>query len=596
VSPLETLLEQGLAAHRRGDLAVAAAAYREVLASDPGQSLAQHHLGLIEFADNPADGWPRLEAALAAADARPDFSLNTAGLLARAGQDELALACLQRGHARFPADENLLAALADALHQAGRDAEAVALCTPHPAPGLRLALAAYNLAVALYHQGDPRAESYAQRALACCRRIEERLPPLNLLAALARRQGQFAAGLGRIDQALALKPGDADSLCHRAALLRDLFRLDEALICIDRALKLKPDSATGWNVRGNILLDQRRDLDAALACFEQALKLVPTHTEARFNRGLCRLHLGELVAGFNDYEARIQLPGAAPLYPKHGLPRWQGEDLRGRRLLLVAEQGNGDTLQFIRLAQWLPADCEIHLLAQPGLVRLLARNPELASVRPLNAPPPAADFVLPLLSLPQRLGLSLADLARPWRRLNPDPADLAHWQQWLAALPRPRIGLVWAGDSRPQDPESHRIDRRRSLHFRDFAPLLDLPGPQFISLQKGAPAAQASDPRLLDPTADLPDFAATAALVSQLDLVISVDTAVAHLAANLGRPTWLLSRHDGCWRWLHHRDDSPWYPELRLFRQTRPGDWPSVLASVRDALILEIGQPQAFND
>jgi len=202
----------------------------------------------------------------------------------------------------------------------------------------------------------------------------------------------------------------------------------------------------------------------------------------------------------------------------------------------------------------------------------------------LDALPPGIDWHLPMMSAPQVMETRLDTIPAAVPYLTPDGGQVALWGRRLTGLSGLKVGLVWAGDPRPHDPRSHAIDRRRSIALPRLAALLAVPGISFVSLQKGPPAAQlaniASHLRPFDPMADITDFADTAALVANLDLIIAVDTSVAHLAGAMGKPVWILSRFDGCWRWLLDRDDSPWYPTARLYRQAMPGDWESVVARV----------------
>jgi hypothetical protein len=228
------------------------------------------------------------------------------------------------------------------------------------------------------------------------------------------------------------------------------------------------------------------------------------------------------------------------------------------------------------------------LLVQPELVSLLAPVSGISACFGFGSEIPPVDLQFPLMSLPSRLGVSLDSIPAECPYLAPDPKAASAWADRLATLPGLKVGLVWAGDPQSLQPAAARVDPRRSLRLNQLAPLAAVAGVSFLSLQKGAPAEQARaglpGMTLHDWTSELTSFADTAALVQNLDLVISVDTAVAHLAAALGRPVWLLNRFDSCWRWLDGRDDSPWYPTLRQFRQTRPGDWAEVISRVRAAL------------
>ncbi len=327
--------------------------------------------------------------------------------------------------------------------------------------------------------------------------------------------------------------------------------------------------------------------DAAEGWYRLALARRPQSPEIRWNLALCLLRQGRYREGWPLFEARWGLPQFRPLRPTFPQPQWRGEPLHGRTLLLHAEQGLGDTLQFIRLARHAKArGGRLILQCQPALVPLLETLPELDQVLPRGQALPPFQVHCPLMSLPLALGLTLRDLpAAPIPYLRPDPRRVARWRPRLPADGRPHVGLVWAGNPRRHDPQAHAVDRRRSLPFEALQPLLADRRIAWVSLQRDDAEAAARDTLArrgvhnLGP--ELADFADTAAVVAQLDLVIAVDTAIVHLAGALGRPVWLLSRFDTCWRWLWGRDDSPWYPSLRLYRQPQPGHWRAVLTRVR---------------
>jgi hypothetical protein len=272
-------------------------------------------------------------------------------------------------------------------------------------------------------------------------------------------------------------------------------------------------------------------------------------------------------------------------------PLWTGGDIAGRILLLHAEQGLGDTLQFCRYAPLVARRCgKVYLEVPRALLRLLRQSlgaenleviPRLADF-PATQALPRTDYHCPLLSLPRVFGTSLVDVPADIPYLAADAAQAAAWSQRLADLPGRKVGLVWAGLPQYAD------DAHRSLPLAQLAPLGGVVGVTFISLQTGAAAVQAGavppGMTLHDASAGLGDFADTAALIAALDLVISVDTAAAHLAGALGRPVWLLNRFDTDWRWMTDRADSPWYPAMRIFRQPRRGDWDSVISQIRAEL------------
>lgn len=373
------------------------------------------------------------------------------------------------------------------------------------------------------------------------------------LALALHRTGQTAESERLLRALLATDPDSYEAIVNLAVVLRDLGQ---------------------WREAGRL--------------FEQALAIRPGTAKLRFDLGLIRLAMGDFERGWQDYELRWEA-NATTMPGRPAIPVWQGEPLAGKSLLLFAEQGFGDTLQFIRYVPELARrGGRIMLACQSGLVRLMGRVEGLSAVSDDVASLPAADYQLPLMSLPLRCGTRPDTIPATLPYLHADPADSGDWARRLGDRGIRRVGLVWAGAPRPEVPWAHEIDRRRSLPLEAFAPLDQVPGIRLISLQKGPPAAQLANPpaglAIEDPMATVQDFADTAALVANLDLVIAADTAVAHLAGGLGVPVWLLSRFDGCWRWMLDRDDSPWYPGMRLFRQPRPGDWASVIAEVVAAL------------
>ncbi|MGQ3058857.1 MAG: glycosyltransferase family 9 protein, partial [Nevskia sp.] len=266
---------------------------------------------------------------------------------------------------------------------------------------------------------------------------------------------------------------------------------------------------------------------------------------------------------------------------------WTGDDPAGRRILVESEQGLGDSLHFFRYVRLL-ADrgAQVGLLTNQPLVRLFGLSDPRIRMLTLQDDPAEWDCGISMMSLPYRLGVRPDNILYDPPYLSCDAGDSDAWGRRLAGLPGLKVGLVWAGDPRPHDPISAAIDRRRSIALKRLAPLGTVPGISFISLQKGVGAAQMADPPfpIHDWTADLSDFADTAALVRHLDLVISVDTSTAHLAGALDIPVLLLSRYDGCWRWMQEGDTTPWYPRMRLFRQKRWADWSDVIVELETAL------------
>jgi tetratricopeptide (TPR) repeat protein len=380
-------------------------------------------------------------------------------------------------------------------------------------------------------------------------------------------------------EALRLKPGFVDAHCNLGAVLVQLGRTEDAEAEYREALRLKPDYVEAHNNLGVLLHDLGR-LDEAEGATRAALRLKPDYAEAHVNLALTQLTMGRLAEAWPKYEWRWRMKKQAKHDRGFAQPLWAGEEIGERVLLLHAEQGFGDTLQFCRYAPLVSAGRRVILEAQRELVSLLARLPGVERIVARGEALPAFDLHCPLLSLPLALGTTLETMPSAMPYLAADPARVARWRERVDRLRGLKVGLVWAGNA------AMAADGRRSIPLDRFAALAMLDGVRFVSLQKG-PAAQQPRPAgmtLFDWTEEIQDFADTAALVETLDLVISIDSAVAHLAGALGKPVWLLNRFDACWRWLRSRDDSPWYPSLRQFRQPEPGDWDAPLRNVYAAL------------
>jgi hypothetical protein len=327
----------------------------------------------------------------------------------------------------------------------------------------------------------------------------------------------------------------------------------------------------------------------AEASYRTALRLRPETLEWHWALGLALLLAGKFEEGWKEFEWHWQTQRRMGLGRDSPVPSWNGESIGDRVILLIADEGHGDTLQFCRyVPQVASRGGRIILAVQPPLVRLLSRLPGVSeTVTDRGFKPSSFDLWCALMSLPHALRTTLETIPATTPYLTADPPDVVHWRDRLAGLAGLRVGLCWAG-GRSGRLSQLVVDRRRSITLDALASLGEVSGVQFISLQKGPPAAQAAHPphgmTLHDFTEDLHDFAETAALIDNLDLVISVDTAVAHLAGALGKPVWLLNRFDTCFRWSRDEDDSPWYPSLRQFRQPTAGDWHSVISRARGAL------------
>lgn len=500
-------------------------------------------------------------------------------------------------------------AIAQQHRQAGRLTQAAALCQhilnqqPHHAGALVLVAQIAN-----------QVGRYAEAA-ACYRRVLEQRPDpelYNELGNVLQRDRRFAEAIPHYETAIALQPETAYFYSNLGAALQQLGRYQASVNCYHRAIARHPDYADAYYNLGNLYRSQRHFIaaihayshalalrphhvdaynnlglcfydqaqpQAAIQAYRQAIALQPEHADAHQNLALALLLAGQLEDGFSEYEWRWQAHGPDN-HPLRQVPQplWDGADLTGKTILLHAEQGFGDTLQFVRYAAWVAQQGGRVILECPSaLVRVLTSVPGVSAVIPTGEALPEFDTHAPLMSLPRLMqaGLSTLDTLVPY--VTP-PAPV--WV--LPPTTALKVGVVWAGNP------NHRNDQARSCPLAEFAPLFQTPHVVFYSLQKGARAAEIAPfvkQQVVHDVSDrLHDFADTAALISQLDLVITVDTAVAHLAGALGKQTWVLLSFAPDWRWQLYRDDSPWYPSMRLFRQTAPSDWAGVILRVVETL------------
>jgi tetratricopeptide (TPR) repeat protein len=354
-------------------------------------------------------------------------------------------------------------------------------------------------------------------------------------------------------------------------------------------LRLQPESADARINLGTFLQQQMRH-EEAVALFSEALQRKPTSIDAQWNKSLSLLALGHYAEGWSLHEAGL---GIAPMRGEFPLPerRWQGEDITGKRLLIRAEQGFGDTLQFVRYAALCKTrGATIIVQCPPALLRLIANCPFVDRMCE-QAHEQDFDFHVAMMTLPHIFATTLDTIPATIPYLHIGAATRAKWANKFTQ-PGFKVGLVWAGNPREKQIDAQRADARRSMDLELLRPLFAIDGAHFYNLQMGAKAAQIDAcglrGRMEDYMGEAQDFEDTGAIIERLDLVITVDTSVAHLAGGLGKPVWILSRFDACWRWLQNRPDSPWYPTARIFGQQTPEDWPGVVERVKEALAQEI--------
>ena len=402
----------------------------------------------------------------------------------------------------------------------------------------------------------------------------------NNLGVVNHLQGRLDAALACYRRALELDPQQAEANQNLAGLLGDAGARETALEAFERQIAANPRDAAAHASFAALCLQLGRYRDA-LAHLDQAIAIEPDRPEFHFVKSQLLLQLGDYEQGWREYAWRWRMSAFNAPALRFPQPVWDGGAIDGP-LLIHGETGFGDTLQFVRYAR-LAAERvpSVIVESQPGLTPLLEGGEGIARVVSQGDPLPRFAAHIPLIGLPGVFGATLETL--PWRGpyVRPSAERRALWAARVAPA-RLKVGLVWAGNP------GHWDDRRRSVSLAQLAPLARVPGAAFYSLQKGGPAAQAASPpggmRLVDLTAEIRDFADTAALIAHLDLVVTVDTAVAHLAGALGARTWVMLTALAEWRWLIDREDSPWYPTMRLFRQERDGDWPGVVERMARAL------------
>lgn len=399
------------------------------------------------------------------------------------------------------------------------------------------------------------------------------------LGNILRLRGEYDEAISLLERAATVKPDHASTYNTLGAVYKDRDDLDTAIAHYRKALELDPHFAEALNNLG-VALQEKAQFQEAEKVFRQAVASDPNLAEAHFNLASVLLLSGNFREGWEEYEWRLKLTDSrSPILAKP----WTGEDIAGKSILLLAEQGFGDTIQFIRYAPRLAErGATVSVACQRELVTLFERVQGISQVVDIAGPLPACDVECYLLSIPRLMRTNLDEVPSDVPYFSADPEAVERWRQIIGKKDAYRVGLAWSGDP------AYRKDRVRSLRMEQLAPLLKVPGAAFYKLQKDAGSGesphQVMESAVFDYTPMIQDFADTAACIETLDLVISVDTSIAHLAGALGKPVWTLLPYIPDWRWLLNRDDSPWYPTMRLFRQPSPGDWEAVISNVAKEL------------
>ena len=444
-----------------------------------------------------------------------------------------------------------------------------------------------NLGAILLARGElPAAQAHFEAALRADAQFAD--AAFNLGVVLHRRQRQTEA-LPWFERAAAWRPGFAAADLHLGRALADLGRLEESAVAMHRAIAADPADAGAYNDLA-LLLTQMNRVDEAVAAHREALRRAPDDDEFRTNFSLSLMQTADLAQAWDLYEYRWRADGhLREAYRYDPALEWHSGSLAGKRLRVWWEQGLGDTLCFVR---YLPLVAErfnpqaISLECQPGMGRLLRHSLPGVEVIEQGEAGSAFDLQVPLMSLPQRCGILANALPVPPLNFVPGPEALARWRPRVEALDARRVGVVWASGVWATGVLPLR--RQRTVVPEVFERLLQVPGLSFVSLQKGAGAADAQRwrgrPGFFDWTDEITDFDDTAALMSCLDLIVTADTSVTHLAGALGRPTWVLLRYEGGNLWAAGAERTPWYPHMRVFRQARQADWDDPVARAVTAL------------
>jgi tetratricopeptide (TPR) repeat protein len=539
VPELGQMLREAVTLQQQGRLREAEKIYTRVLKAVPDQFDALNLLGTVKAQrGQTGEAYRLITAALKINPRAADAWVNLGIVLHALKRDQEALESFDKALALKPGDADALLHRGNALLALGRAQDA---------------LAAFDQVLA----SIPRhAQARLNRGLA--------------LAALGRHQEAVAD----FEAALALSPANPAAHYNYGISLSSLGRYAEAVAAYDRTLSIAPDHVKAWNNRG-LALQALNRFDDALTSYCKALELQKDYADAHFNQALALLTIGDFRRGFAEYEWRWRRTGM----PAHGRgrPLWLGEyPLGGRTILLHAEQGLGDTIQFARYVPLLArTGAKVVLEVQPQLQALLGQIEGVCAVAARGEPLPSFDVHCPLGSLPLVLKTEPATIPAEVPYLRADDARIAKWRPRLEALGRPRIAVAWSGNVQ------HMNDRNRSIPLSALAPLWSVGSVRFLAVQRdlrsGDAELLAAEPRVTHVGAELEDFADTAAVLALVDLVITVDTSVAHLAGAIGRPVWILVPFSPDWRWTLSGETSGWYPTARLFRQPSLGDWDSVL-------------------
>ena len=586
----------GRMAFQQGETDLAVEYISKAISVDGTNAAFHNDLGAVLTAQGKLDeAIASYQQALAIMPDRADAHYNLGNVLTDQGKMDDAIASYQKAIAIRPEYADAHYNLGNALTAQGKLDEAISSYRQVLVIKPDYPEAHINLGNALKDQGklDGAIESY-RRAIG----FEPKWADThNNLGYALQEQGKLDEAIASYRQAIAIKPDYADAYYNLGNAFGDQGRLDAAIECYKEALRLKPNYAKAHNNLGNAFKGLGK-LDMVIESYNKALCLKPDYAQAHFNKSLALLLSGNFAEGWLEYEWRLQIEGIVQQAGQCTSVdrKWDGSSLAGKNIRVLSEQGLGDVIHFVRYLPLIQArGGQVIFQCQRELVPLLNGFhgiDVLLEESDNSCPDIVCDVYIPLLSLPSIFGTTFETIPAEVPYIKADPARIELWNSRLDCQEF-KIGLAWAGDPK------YKNDRNRSCPLITFSPLARIPGITFYSLQKGPAAEQASHPpeglTLVDFCEKLEDFAETAALISSLDLVISADTVVAHLAGAMAQQVWTLLPFDPDWRWLLGRSDSPWYPTMRLFRQPKPGDWDTVIQSVARELAKLVQQSRIEN-
>lgn len=619
-------IDQAKKLHQQGHLREASLIYETVLKSDPENAESMHLLGLVaaqsgkhelavnwisqalvicpensKYHNNLGTAWVDLKQFAKAIDSydsaiqyKEDYAdayFNKSLALIQLKHWDAAALTLNKALVHQPEFFEAMYLLGNTLQELGRFDEAITSYEQASAINANYAPLFYNLGNAFKakKQFDAAILNY-DKSLA----IDPSFVDAYVNRGVALKELRlFEAAIQSHNQALSVNKECAQAYLNRGNALKELNRFEEAIADYEKAISFKADYAEAYcNLA--ITLDRLLRTEQALAYYDIAINIKNDYVQAHWNKAVALLLLGKYQQGWKSYEWRWLTEDSLKKKKKISKPLWLGDnDISHKTILIHAEQGLGDTLQFIRYLPMVAAlGARVMVEVQAPLLSLFENMQGISVLLKKGDPLPAFDVHCPMMSLPLAFKTTLDTVPACPQFVIPQ-AKTQFWSDKLGSKAIPRVGLVWNGGFRPDQPEIWDVNERRNLPLQQLKALVGL-DVEFISLQKGEPAesefSQAvaagwDGPVIHDHVIELKDFSDTAALVMNLDLVIAVDTSTAHLAASIGKPVWLLNRYDTCWRWLLEREDSPWYPSIKIYRQTSSGDWDGVMQRVRADLL-----------